>query len=262
MDLVGVSVVRGAHLMLPTIDFQVRRGEHWVILGPNGSGKTTLLRVIAMTLHPTTGTVEVLGERLGRVDVRAHRRRIGLVSSALTRQLRGELTATQVVETGRHAALEAWWHTYDESDRRDARIELDRMGVGAFADARFGDLSSGERQRVLLARCLLGNPELILLDEPTSGLDFGGREDVVARIGNLARTPDTPPMVLVTHHPDEIPAAFTHALLLGPKKTIASGPIDEVMTAANLSACYGRDVKVEQRDGHWLCWSPRHAEGD
>lgn len=257
VELAGVQVVRGGRTLLHTVDLCVRSGQRWVILGPNGSGKITLLRVVSLSLHPTTGTVEVLGGRLGKVDVRTHRRRLGLISSALTRQLRGDLTAAQVVETGRNAALEAWWHTYTAEDREAASGELERMGVLHLADARFGDLSSGERQRVLLARCLLGRPELLLLDEPTSGLDLGGREDLVERIGTLSRDPAAPPMILVTHHPGEIPDGFTHALLLRDGAVSATGPIAEVLTEPRISACFGCTLRLERRDGRWLCWSPR-----
>ena len=226
LRLTCVDVVRPPVTILAGVDWTVAPGERWVVLGPNGSGKTTLLRLASLYLHPTRGTVEVLGERLGRVDVRRHRTRIGLVSPAFADLLRPEVTALDAVMSAREAALETWWHAYGDDDRAHARDLLARMGAGALADRAFGTLSSGERQRVLLARSLWGDPGLVLLDEPTAGLDLGAREDLVARLAALADDPSTPPTVLVTHHVEEIPRGFTHALLLRAGRIVAAGPID------------------------------------
>jgi iron complex transport system ATP-binding protein len=221
------------------------------VLGPNGSGKTTLLRVASLYLYPTAGTVRVLGRTAGRIDVRRFRNRIGLASAALALQLRPELSARDVVMTARHGALEPWWHTYDDADRAKAEALLARFGVGDRADQAFGTFSSGERQRVQLARTLMTDPELVLLDEPTAGLDLGGREDLLVRLTGLARDPATPPLVLVTHHADEIPEGFTHALVLGDRGVVAQGPIDDVLTGEVLSDAFGLPLSVEHRDGRW-----------
>ncbi len=240
----GTEVLRG-------IDWEVRSGQRWVVLGPNGSGKTTLVRIASMWEHPSQGAVEVLGERLGHTDVRRLRARVGFSSAAMADLLRPALTAVEVVMTAKHAALEPWWHSYEDIDRRQARQALERVGCAHRAGNRFGTLSSGERQRVLLARSLLTDPGVIILDEPNAGLDLAGREELIITLRDLALDAATPPLVLVTHHADEIPDGFTHALLLRAGKVLAAGPIGDTLTSANLSACFGLDLVLERRHGRW-----------
>jgi len=251
LRLTSVDVVRPPVTILAGVDWTVGHGERWVVLGPNGSGKTTLLRLASLYLHPTRGEVEVLGERLGRVDVRRLRTRIGLVSPAFADLLRPEVTALDAVMSAREAALETWWHAYGDDDRAHARDLLARMGAESLAPRSFGTLSSGERQRVLLARSLWGDPGLVLLDEPTAGLDLGAREDLVARLTDLADDPTTPPTVLVTHHVEEIPRGFTHALLLRAGRIVTAGPIDEVLTATALTEVFGLALDLDRRDGRY-----------
>jgi iron complex transport system ATP-binding protein len=251
LALEAVSVRIDGREVLADVSWAVEAGERWVVLGPNGSGKTTLLRVVSMYLHPSAGRVRVLGETVGRVDVRAIRSRVGLASAALADLVRPTVSASDAVMTARHGALEAWWHRYTDADRERAVALLERFGVGDHADQPFGTLSSGERQRVQLARTLMAEPDLVLLDEPTAGLDLGGREDLLARLTDLARDHTTPPLVLVTHHADEIPDGFTHALLLREGRIVAQGPIDDVVADAPLSGCFGLDLRVERRDGRW-----------
>jgi iron complex transport system ATP-binding protein len=212
--LTGVTVVIDGWTVLGPLDLTIQPGERWLLTGPNGSGKTTLVSVLSLYRHPSSGTVEVLGERWGSTDVRALRRRIGLTSAALRQRLHPRVTARDVVMTAENAALEPWWHTYDDTQRSAAVAALERVGVGELADRPIGTLSSGEQQRVLLARALWGSPGLLLLDEPTAGLDAAGRAALLADLSGLAADPSTPPMVLVTHHDDEIPAGFTHQLAL------------------------------------------------
>jgi iron complex transport system ATP-binding protein len=254
LELRGVRLVRGETTILDGVDWAVGDGERWVLLGANGSGKTSLVRIASLYLHPSAGAVEVLGACLGHVDVRRHRRRIGVVSASFADLLRPAITAADTVMTAKHAALEPWWHEYDDDDRQRAVALLGRFGCAHLADHEFGTLSSGERQRVQLARTLMGDPGLLLLDEPTAGLDLGGREDLVARLADLARHPDTPPTVLVTHHVDEIPAGFTHVLLLRSGRVLAAGPLDDVLTADALSACFGLALTLERRHGRWLAF--------
>lgn len=245
--------------MLEGLSWRVEPGERWVVLGHNGSGKTTLLRVASLYLHPSSGSVRILGQTLGRTDVRTLRARIGVASQALADQLRVDLTTADVVVTGRHGALEPWWHTYTEADHERARDLLGRFGVGGFGDRRFGTLSAGERQRVQLARTMMADPELLLLDEPAAGLDLAGREDLTSRLGDLAADPNAPPIVLVTHHTEEIPDHFTHVLLLSGGRAIGAGPIERVLTARSLSESFGLPLRLERRDGRWLSWSPRRS---
>ena len=186
LDLDHIVMRRGTTLVLDDISFSVGDGERWLILGANGSGKTSLLRVAALYDHPTSGTVEVLGERLGRTDVRELRRRVGYASAALADQLRPSLRVLDAVRTARFAALEPWWHRYTGDDDDRARACLERMGVGRFAERPLESLSSGERQRVLLARTLMTDPAIVLLDEPSARLDLGGREQLVHALDDFA----------------------------------------------------------------------------
>ena len=237
--------------MLAGVDWHVDPTERWVILGPNGSGKTTLLQVAAARLWPTAGTVEVLGARLGAVDVRALRPRVALVSGAVTRQLRADLAARDVVVSGRHGALETWWNRYTPEEWDKADELLARAGVGDVGDRSFGVISEGERQHVLLARALMSDPELVLLDEPFAGLDLGAREKLLAQLGAIATDRDGPPVVLITHHCEEIPPGFTHGGLMCRGMLMAAGPLSDVMTSAQVSACFGLPVTVGCTAGRW-----------
>jgi iron complex transport system ATP-binding protein len=254
--LEGVAIVRDGRAILDDVDWRVRDGERWVVLGPNGSGKTTLLTVAGARLWPTRGVVEVLGCRLGRVDVRTIRPRVAFVSGALTRQLRPGITAREVVVSGRHGALETWWHRYSDEDRAEAERLLEESGVGGpdgVSGREFGVISEGERQQVLLARALMARPELLLLDEPAVGLDLGARERLLLRLERLVADPATPPVVLVTHHTEEIPRGVTHAALVSGGRLHSAGPLAEVLTSAGVSECFGVAVTVGCDDGRW--WS-------
>jgi len=251
LELTDVHRRTGGTMILKEIDWRIDQGQHWVVLGPNGSGKSTLLRIAGLHLHPTTGTVRVLGGELGRSDIRALRTRIGYASASLAGAFRPDLPAIDVVMTARHGALEPWWHDYTEADRSRAQELLKRMGCGHRVDHRFGSLSSGEHQRVLLARTLMIDPGLLLLDEPTAGLDLGGREELVATLADMASDPAIPPMVQVTHHVEEIPPGFTHALLMDGGRIIKSGPLAEVLTDQALSDCYGLSLSLSQDAGRW-----------
>jgi len=253
-----VRMRRASTVILDDISLTVRAGERWLLLGPNGSGKSSLLRVAALYEHPTSGTVEVLGERLGRTDVRELRRRIGYSSAALAEQLRPALRAVDAVRTARYAALEPWWHRYTAADDRRALECLDRMGVAHFADRELATLSSGERQRVLLARTLMNEPAVVLLDEPSARLDLAGREQLIAALDELAADPESPPLVFVTHHVDDVPATMTNVVLLRAGRIQAQGPIRDVLDATALSACFGLELCLERRpDGRLSAWARR-----
>jgi iron complex transport system ATP-binding protein len=252
----GIRFVRSATTILDDVSLRVDAGERWLVLGPNGCGKTSLLRIAALYEHPTSGTVDVLGERLGRTDVRELRRRVGYASAALADQLRPELRALDIVRTAKYAALEPSWHRYTSADDDQARGCLERMGVGRFAERQVGTLSSGERQRVLLARTVMNDPAIVLLDEPSARLDLGGREQLVAALDDFSRHPDAPPLVLVTHHVDDIPPSMTHALLLRDGRTLTAGPIETSLTARTLSDCFGLPLDLERRpNGRYSAWA-------
>ncbi|MFN8037774.1 MAG: ABC transporter ATP-binding protein [Acidimicrobiales bacterium] len=260
LELGAVTLERDGRRILGGISWRVSPGERWVVLGRNGSGKTSLVRIASLYLHPTSGTVRVLGRSLGRTDVRELRRHIGVMSAAMADLVRPQLIAADVVMTARYAALEPWWHEYDEADRRRARDLLGRVGAGHVADQAFGTLSSGERQRVLLARTLMTDPGLLLFDEPMAALDLGAREELVTSLGELAADPATAPIVLVTHHLEEIPRGFTHALLLAGGRVQAAGPLDETLTDESLSDCFGVSVALGRHGDRYRAVATRRDE--
>lgn len=256
VQLRQAEVRGGERTILGPLDWTVQPGQHWLVLGANGSGKTTLLRTLMMHAHTSAGTVDVLGERLGRIDMRVMRRRIGYLSAALAAQLRPALAAYEVVMTARYAALEPWWHDYTPADRARADECLDRFGVGWASERSLGSLSSGEQQRVLLARAMMNDPGLVLLDEPSARLDLGGREQLVAALGEIAGSATSPPMVLVTHHLDEVPAGMTNALLLRDGKAVSCGPIEQAVTSATLTETFAVPLELSRRpDGRWSAWA-------
>jgi iron complex transport system ATP-binding protein len=248
----GVSVRRGTSTLLDRVDWQVELDEKWVVLGPNGAGKTTLLRLAAAHLHPSAGLVYVLGEQLGRTDVFELRPRIGFSSAALATRVPGDELVDNLVLSAAYAVLGRWRERYEEMDTARAGALLDALGVGSLAKRRFGTLSEGERKRVLIARALMTDPELLLLDEPAAGLDLGGREDLLARLTALAVDADAPATVLVTHHVEEIPPGFTHALLMRDGGVVAQGLLDSVLTEDNLSKTFGLDLALERFDDRFF----------
>ena len=252
--LSGVSVRRSGRTILGPLDWAVESGERWVVIGPNGSGKTTLVQVASTNLWPTTGSVDVLGSRIGRVDARELRRRIGYASAILEPAFEPALTARDVVMTARHGALAPWWHTFEDADRARADELLDRLGVGPLSGRAVGLLSTGERQRVQIARALMPDPELLILDEPAAGLDVGARETLVADLGRLAGLKRPAAIVLVTHHVEEIPSGFGHALVLGAGRIAGAGPIDAILGGAVPAAAFGVPLRIDRRDGRYRAW--------
>ena len=253
-----LTVVHDGRTVLSVPEFDIHEGERWALLGPNGSGKTTLLSVIAGRQWPSSGEVTLLGHRLGRVDVRELRVRLGFLSAAVTRSLRPRISAHDVVVTGVDGALEPWWRTYDDADHRRADGLLASLGLAEAADRQVGVLSEGERAKVLLARLLMAEPALLCLDEPAAGLDLGARESLISLLGELMASPDPAPVVLVTHHLEELPSGLTHAALLRDGSPIAIGPIDEVITTELVSKAFDIDVVVEKfEDGRFSARSRR-----
>jgi len=249
IDLEDVSVRRNGRTILGPLDWRVAAGERWVVLGANGSGKSTLMSVVGLSLWPTTGRVEVLGERYGRVDVREHRRRIGLAGSATEAMFRDDLAPADLIMTARNAATEPWWHDYTDADRSRARGLATRFGLASVVDHPFGTLSAGERRRTSIARALMPDPDLLLLDEPTANLDLGARETLLRDLAALASDPSPAAIVLVSHHVEEIPIGFGHGLILRDGVVIGAGSLSEVVSDETLSAAYGLPIAVDRRDG-------------
>ena len=251
LEFAGVSVVRDGSTLLDDITWEVEEGQRWVILGPNGAGKTTLLQLAAGRIHPTTGVAGVLGEVLGAVDVFELRPRIGLSSAAMAERLPADELVRDVVVTASYGIVGRWRENYDALDHVRAGDLLEALGAAHLSERTFGTLSEGERKRVQIARALMTDPELMLLDEPAAGLDLGGREDLVARLGALAADIEAPALVLVTHHVEEIPPSFTDVLLLREGRIVAAGPLEIMLTAANLSQTFGLPLVVERHGQRW-----------
>ena len=252
MELLDISVRRGDRVILGPINWQVLEGERWVILGPNGAGKTTLLQICSSLIHPTTGEINILGEKLGKVDVFELRTRIGLTSSALVEQLPPDELVMDVVLTAAYAMLGRWQEKYDLWDESRAMALLTALGVRELGERLFGSLSEGEKKRVQIARALMADPELLLLDEPASSLDLGGREDLLRRIESLSKDPLAPATVIVTHHIEEIPVGTTHALLLREGAVVAQGEVASVITDQNLTQAYGLAITVQNEGGRFF----------
>lgn len=251
LGLAGVSVVRGRKDLLTDINWQVKEGERWVVLGPNGAGKTTLLQIAGARIHPTRGVAGVLGEVLGAVDVFELRPRIGLSSAALATNIPEHENVLNVVLTASYGMTGRWREAYEKLDERRAFALLHAWGMSTMINRPFVTLSEGERKRVQIARALMTDPELLLLDEPGAGLDLAGREDLVARLSELAADEDAPAMVLVTHHLEEVPPGFTHALLLREGEVVAAGPIAETLTEEKLSETFNTPLSLRSEGGRF-----------
>lgn len=247
LDKVGLTI--DGRQILTDLSLQVRAGERWVVLGPNGGGKSTLMRIAGLALHPTVGDVRFLGNTLGRCDIRPLRARIGTSSAALMDALRPELSARDVVKCGVFGALEPWWHNYTDAHHERAEALLTQVGLSGFGHRRFGSLSSGERQRSMLARALMPEPDLLLLDEPMAGLDLGGREELINAMDSLG--PEGPATLFVTHHVEDIPPTFEKLLGIGRNGYHAQGSISEALTAELIEGLFRVRVSLVQQNGRW-----------
>ena len=244
LTLDGVSVVREGKQILGPISFRISSGERWVVLGPNGAGKSTLLGVLAARIFPTKGSVQLLDQHIGRVDLAELRTRIGLASPSLEAMVETDELVKDVVLTAAYAIFGRWNEAYDLWDESRAVALLTTFGVRELSDRRFSSLSSGEKKRVLISRALMADPELLLLDEPAAGLDVGGREDLLRRFAQYSNDPTAPTSVLVTHHIEEIPIGTTHAILLKDGGIAVSGPVESVITSEHVSAVFGLPIEV------------------
>jgi iron complex transport system ATP-binding protein len=238
-------------LLLDDVDWRVAPGEQWAVLGPNGAGKSTLLAVAAGLRHPSRGAVRILGERVGRVDLRELRARIGYLDLKLETAFPLRRTALEVTLTGATGSIALLPERLHPADRERAIGLLHTFGCARVVDHAFASCSQGERRRVLLARALMHRPRLLLLDEPADGLDLPGREALLAALAALARDEPGAAVVTVTHHLEELPASTTHALLLRGGRTIAAGAAETVLADEMLSACFDAPVVVRRDDGRW-----------
>ncbi|WP_110241407.1 ABC transporter ATP-binding protein [Nocardioides gilvus] len=251
LEFAGVTVRRGGTTLLDDVTWTVEEDERWVVLGPNGAGKTTLLQVAAAQIHPSAGVAGILDEVMGAVDVFELRTRIGLTSASLADRIPRDELVRDVVVSASYAVVGRWRETYEELDHRRAEDLLAEVGALGLADRAFGTLSEGERKRVQIARALMSDPELLLLDEPAAGLDLGGREDLVSTLASIALDADSPATVMVSHHVEEIPPGFTHALMLRQGKVMAQGPLERVVTQEALSETFGMALVLTQSGGRY-----------
>lgn len=252
LEFDDVSLTRDGTAILRHVTWEVNSDERWVVLGPNGAGKTTMLQVAAALMHPSEGRAVVLEETLGTTDVFDLRPRIGFASTALARRIPSNERVLDVVMTAAHSVTGRWNEQYDEVDVRRAQRVLREWRLDAFEDRLFGTLSDGEQKRVQIARAIMTDPELLLLDEPAASLDLGAREELLQLLGAYASEPTSPAMVMVTHHVEEIPAGFTHGLLLRDGAVAASGTLGDVITSEHLTAAFGLDLVVTRDDARFV----------
>jgi iron complex transport system ATP-binding protein len=251
LQLTDVSIVRDGNTILDKLSWTVDGAERWVILGPNGAGKTTLLQIAAALIHPSSGKAVLLDERMGAVDIFDLRPRIGFVSSAMSRRIPANETVLNVVMTAAYSVTGRWNEEYEDVDLARAQRVLKEWKLEAFSDRTFGGLSDGEQKRVLIARAVMTDPELLLLDEPAASLDLGSREELLQLLSSFAKSKSAPAIVMVTHHVEEIPRGFTHALLLADGKVVSEGKLEDVVTARKLSKTFGIPLELTSAKGRF-----------
>lgn len=251
LEFTDVVVRREGRNIIDHVTWEVDDDQRWVILGPNGAGKTTLLQLADTLMHPTSGTVTVLGETLGRTDVFEVRPRIGFASSAMAKRVPRDETVLNTVLTAAYSVLGRWNENYEDIDERRALRVLGDWRLDHLADRTFGTLSDGEQKRVQIARAVMTDPELLLLDEPTASLDLGSREELLALLSGYASSPTTPAMLMVTHHVEEIPVGFTHVMLIRDGAVVAAGPIATTLTAESLTDTFGMPIVLSSEDGRY-----------
>jgi iron complex transport system ATP-binding protein len=245
-----VDFVRERRTLLDRVNLTVHAGEHWALIGANGAGKSTLLSIVGAYQHPTRGTVDILGRRLGRIDVRDLRPLIGHVTPQ--HPLRSARTVEEVVLTGVTGSIELvprWEPTRDNRDRADELITL--LGLECIRLSRWTTLSHGERGRTLIARALMPRPHLLLLDEPATGLDVAAREQLLTSVDQLRHADPELTSILVTHHMEELPTTTSHAVLLRRGAVLAVGGATDVLTTELVSACFDHPITIGHTEGRW-----------
>jgi len=251
LQFTDVSVIRGGTAILDSVNWSVDDDQRWVILGPNGAGKTTLLQIAAAFMHPSSGQAEVLDEPLGATDVFELRPRIGFASTAMARKVPANEKVLDVVMTAAYSVTGRWKEEYEAIDERRAQRVLQEWNLSHLADRKFGTLSDGEQKRVQIARSVMTDPEILLLDEPAASLDLGARESLLQLLSGFAQEPNSPAIIMVTHHVEEIPLGFTHVLLVSGGKIVSAGPIRTALTSASLSETFGLAVELSENDGRY-----------
>ena len=247
----AVNLWRGQTTILKDVNWQIHLGQHWVVLGPNGAGKTSLVDMLAGRLYPSRGSVEVLDETLGRVEIAEIRQRVGYASPGLSAQIPPEEQVERAVMSAAWGMTASWRESYDPVDQQRAHSLMEMFQVLSLRERPFHTLSQGEKQRVLVARALMIDPEMLVLDEPAAALDLGGRELLLGGLAELAKDPKSPVMVMVTHHLEEIPPGFTHVLVMRHGQVAHCGPLSRVLNSENLSEVYEIPLRVETEAGRF-----------
>lgn len=259
MDVIQINDVswrRVGKEIIHDMNWHVKRGEHWAVLGLNGAGKTTLLNMVNGYIWPTTGTVSVLGQKFGQTDIHELRKSIGWVSSSLGERVNGRHHAEEIVISGKYAATSTVLQDPTEADKAQAKELLTFLHVDYLYGREYEKCSQGEKQKVLIARGLMADPELLILDEPTNGLDFISRENLLNAIAKLAESPKAPTIIFVTHHIEEVLPVFSHTLLLKNGTVFTSGERETVLTSETLSEMYDRPITVEWKNNRtWMSLS-------
>jgi iron complex transport system ATP-binding protein len=258
LELKDVDFVRDGKLLLSGVTLTVGEGERWALLGPNGAGKSTLLGLCGAITHPTRGTVEILGRRLGTVDIREVRESIGHVNPR--HPLRSPLSILDIVLTGLTGTIERmprWEPTPAQTARALELIDL--LGIGALARSPWTTLSQGERGRALIARALISDPKLLLLDEPSTGLDVAAREQLLETLDQIHTSHPYLPWLLVTHHLEELPTCTTHAALLREGRVLAAGDAQDVLTTDLVSEAFDHPIHISHTAGRWTATARRRT---
>jgi iron complex transport system ATP-binding protein len=251
LDFNNVTVQRDSESILRNVDWQVDSNQRWVIIGPNGAGKTTLLRVAAAQIQPTTGTASILGKTLGSIDVFELKTRIGFASNALSQHIPNSETVLDAVMTASYGITGRWNEMYEDVDKRRANRVLIEWQLDGYGERPFGTLSDGEKKRAQIARSVMTDPELLLLDEPVASLDMAAREHTLEVLSSYAQAPTAPAIVMVTHHIEEIPRGFTHALILREGHVFAAGEIASTITTEKVSEAFGYPLQVSNEGGRF-----------
>lgn len=253
IDMQNVTWKRNGKTIIHDINWQVKKGEHWAVLGLNGAGKTTLLNMVNGYIWPSTGEVAILGQEFGKTDIPKLRQSIGWVSSSLGERINGRHVTEEIVVSGRFAAVSLVFAEPEAADFEQARRLMEMLDVAHTYGKHYEKCSQGEKQKVLIARALMANPDLLILDEPTNGLDFVAKEELLQTIEHLAASSDAPTIIFVSHHIDEVMPTFTDVLLLKDGTTFANGTRANVLTDANMSALYGRNITIDWKaERAWL----------
>lgn len=253
IELEEVSFIRQGNQILSGINWQTYEGEHWVILGPNGAGKTTLASIVAGRNYPSKGKANILGETLGKVPIADIHQRVGFASSAILSKIPAGQKVENLITVAAYGTLVGVrGQEYDHLDGQRAKDLMRLFGVDELAQRNLGTLSDGERQRVLICRALMADPEILILDEPMAGVDLTARELLIGALDELTRDPRSPQIIMVTHHLEEIPTSFNRAMLLKDGKVLASGETTQVLKGENLQAAFSLPLKSGQgNDGRW-----------